>query len=169
MKDKSAGGWVCPKVVNPSPPSWLGPTVAFRVIDQGQGVSRWGDICPSDGPYREGGDVLHGLGVPCPMGHLEHIAHSIVVVLSEDKDISVQRVNSHSFGVEDLGGIPYVDVLDLLGIDDNVPFAIVRRHQWLLELVDGEGVPGGRRNRQKGSRNHLVGGPRFLLSPMSPR
>ena len=98
------------------------------VVDQGQGVSRWGDICPSDGPNREGGDVLHGLGVPCPMGHLEHIAHRIVVVLSEDKDISVQGVNSHGFGVEDLSGIPDVDVLNFLGVDDNVVFAPVRRH-----------------------------------------
>ena len=76
------------------------------------------------------------------MGHLENLGLVVLVVLCEKQDISVERVDCHSFAIVSPVGILDVDVFNFLRANHYVVPVPVIRHFWLLELINGEGRPG---------------------------
>jgi len=150
-----AGGWVSLQEVGP----WcrrvgLGPAPTLPVVSQRQSVSRGGDVRPGDLDVGQGGDVLQSLGVAPTVGNLEHIRGILLVVLGEEKNVPVKRVDCHGFAVTMIVRISNMDVLDILGADHDVLPVPVLRHLWLLKLVDGERGPGKEENGRR--QNHLT-------------
>ena len=86
--------------------------------------------------------MLQGLGVARAMGHLEHLGLVVLVVLGEEQDVSVERIDCHSFTVVCMVGIFHVDVLNFVGADHNIMPVPVVRYFWLLELVNCKRGPG---------------------------
>ena len=138
-----ARGRVSPQEVGP----WcrsrgLGPAPTLPVVGQRQRVSRGRDVRPGDQDVRQGGDVLKSLGVTPTVGNLEHVGGVLLVVLGEEKDVPVERVDCHGFTVTMIVRISNVYVFDILGSDHDVLPVPVLGHLWLHKLVDGERGPG---------------------------
>ena len=83
----------------------------------------------------QGGHIFESLGVPGSMvGHPVHVGPAVAIVLGEEQDVIVVRVNGHSFAVIALVvRILDMDVLDFVCADMNISAFV---HLWLLKLVD---------------------------------
>ena len=87
----------------------------------------------------QGGHILQSLGVTGSMGHFVHVGPAVTIVLGEEQDVIVVRVNSHSFTVIALVvRILDMDVLDFVCTDMNISAFV---HLWLLKLVDCQRGP----------------------------
>ena len=142
FKGEAARGGSGFKEVGPwSPTIWLVPAPPFSIVGQRQGVPGGGDVGPCNQHVRQGGHILEGLWVVPAVGHLENLGLVVVVALCEEQDISVERVDCHSFTIISVVGILDVDVLDFLWADHYVVPVPLDRHFRLLELINGEGGP----------------------------
>ena len=87
----------------------------------------------------QGGHILKSLGVTGSMGHPVHVGPAVAIVLGEEQDVIVVRVNCHSFAVIALVvRILDVDVLDFVCTDMNISSFV---NLWLLKLVDCQRGP----------------------------
>ena len=117
------------------------PAPPLPVVGQRKRVPRGRDVGACDQHQGQRGHVLEDPGVVPPMGHRVHSGLVVLMVLGEEKDVSIQRVYCQSLTVMCVIWILDLDVLNILGANHNVVSIPVLGHAWLLELVNCEGRP----------------------------